>query len=221
MSGSKAAADLVRIGKGLNLVVDHLVSRSKPEVVARVKRAQFHLTELFKLAIEFRPDTSASGPPATEYTSPPASSSQQHTQEGYQDIHTRDVEPSHHPVSVPVPIPVHVVPAKSPQLKNEDLIGFPFVPDSSPPPSDYQYDRDMDRSAMKERMVPSSPMARLWGFGSLATRMAVSAATDSASRFITGTEATAGGRISDENAERLAEALCRYVIFYFTACALD
>lgn len=63
---------------------------------------------------------------------------------------------------------------------------------------------------MREREVPSTPLARMWGFGSLATRMVLGAVADNATQVITGTPASSSGsRISDKNAERLAEALCR------------
>jgi aarF domain-containing kinase len=63
---------------------------------------------------------------------------------------------------------------------------------------------------MREREVPSTPLARMWGFGSLATRMVLGAVADNAAQIFTGIPASSSGsRISDKNAERLAEALCR------------
>lgn len=59
---------------------------------------------------------------------------------------------------------------------------------------------------MRERAVPATPLGRMMGFGSLAMRMAVGTAMDRASSAITGV--TQDG-ISEDNAERLAEALCR------------
>lgn len=61
---------------------------------------------------------------------------------------------------------------------------------------------------MKARAVPASPTARLFGFGSLAVRMAVGVAKDNASKIISG-DSESGKRMSSENADRLAEALCR------------
>ena len=48
---------------------------------------------------------------------------------------------------------------------------------------------------------------RMWGFGSLGVRMAFGAVGDSAFRALSGETKTSS--ISDANAERLAEALCR------------
>jgi len=48
----------------------------------------------------------------------------------------------------------------------------------------------------------------MWGFGSLAVRLAAGAVTDNATRAMTGEKGNPGG-ISDANAELLAETLCR------------
>jgi hypothetical protein len=63
------------------------------------------------------------------------------------------------------------------------------------------------QSVMRERAVPSTQMSRFFGFGSLALRMAMGAAANTASNIISGN--SANSTISDGNAERLAEALCR------------
>ena len=65
---------------------------------------------------------------------------------------------------------------------------------------------------MRARAVPSSQIERMWGFGSLAARMAFGVVTESASRTFNGesnTNTTTRSSLSDTNAERLAEALCR------------
>ena len=59
--------------------------------------------------------------------------------------------------------------------------------------------------AMRERAVPATQAGRLFGFGSLAVRMAMGVAVERASNsFFGGPQQTT---ISDDNAERLAEAL--------------
>ena len=60
--------------------------------------------------------------------------------------------------------------------------------------------------AMRERAVPATQMGRLFGFGSLAVRMAFGAAVERASNSISGNQHQQS-YMSDENAERLAEAL--------------
>lgn len=79
-------------------------------------------------------------------------------------------------------------------LRSEDDVATEAV-DSSPKPS------------MKEREVPSTQVSRLVGFGSLAARMVVGKAAESATDLWNGTQSNR--RISDKNAERLAETLCR------------
>lgn len=60
--------------------------------------------------------------------------------------------------------------------------------------------------AMRERAVPATQMGRLFGFGSLAVRMALGVAVERASNSISGSQHQQS-YMSDENAERLAEAL--------------
>eukprot|EP01036_Dinobryon_divergens_P031983 gene31983-41482_t len=62
--------------------------------------------------------------------------------------------------------------------------------------------------AMRERAVPATQMGRLFGFGSLAVRMAMGVAVERATNSISGSQQQQS-YISDDNAERLAEALCR------------
>lgn len=59
---------------------------------------------------------------------------------------------------------------------------------------------------MNERRVPSSPFARVAGFSGLAARMVAGAAVENISAVFSGQSAS---KISDANAERLADALCR------------
>ncbi|KAJ1439368.1 ubiquinone biosynthesis protein [Ochromonadaceae sp. CCMP2298] len=60
---------------------------------------------------------------------------------------------------------------------------------------------------MQERAVPATQLGRFMGFGSLAVRMAMGEAIDRASHAMSGD--TGPRYISEQNAERLAESLCR------------
>ena len=60
---------------------------------------------------------------------------------------------------------------------------------------------------MRERSVPSSQMQRVIGFGSLAASMGIGALSENVTNFFSNNKPSQG--ISDANAERLAEALCR------------
>jgi aarF domain-containing kinase len=88
----------------------------------------------------------------------------------------------------------------------------PLAPPPAPPPV-----------ARRKRRVPSSPLARMWGFGGLAASLAAGTVADAVTRSVRsalGTApppaTTADGRpvlysalLSEANAERLALALCR------------
>jgi len=63
----------------------------------------------------------------------------------------------------------------------------------------------MNAAAMRERAVPATQIGRFLGFGSLAVRMAMGVAVEKASSTLSGTSKNT--YISDDNAERLAEAL--------------
>ena len=87
-----------------------------------------------------------------------------------------------------------------------DPIGFPQTQEALP--SEAAPVTVVNTKAMRARTVPSSQFARMIGFGSLAARMAFGVATEAASRAVIGSESSSRS-ISDANADRLAEALCR------------
>jgi hypothetical protein len=77
---------------------------------------------------------------------------------------------------------------------------------AAPPHVDPVQDYHSSHPAWKERHVPSSPLSRILGFGSLAAKLAVGTATE-----IVRTGGKGGTRqalISDSNTERLVDALC-------------
>ena len=88
-----------------------------------------------------------------------------------------------------------------------DPTGFSSIP-SIDMASTQPMPPSVDRKAMKESEVPSTQFARVLNFGSLATRMAMGVATDNVSRAMQG-DFSRKRSISDDNAEVLAEALCR------------
>ena len=66
------------------------------------------------------------------------------------------------------------------------------------------------KKAMRERAVPSSPLARVLGFGSLAAGLAWGTVAESVRRAGSGSDGSMrSAAMSDANAERLAEALAR------------
>lgn len=88
------------------------------------------------------------------------------------------------------------------EVVEEDIIGFDSIREDSVAVEV----KTNSSSLMREQPVPSSQLGRLAGFGSLAVRMAFGEIYSRASTTIYG---DSGSKISEENAERLAEALCR------------
>ena len=58
MANKMISHDLVRVFKGVGLVVDHLVIINKSGLKDKISRAQFHAGELMKVAMEIRGDIS-------------------------------------------------------------------------------------------------------------------------------------------------------------------
>lgn len=89
--------------------------------------------------------------------------------------------------------------------EQNDPIGFDKIKEHEQPMGvDTQA---MHASQMRERSVPSTPVARMVGFGGLALRLAMGEAMDRANHALSG--ASGPRTISDESADRLAESLCR------------
>jgi hypothetical protein len=74
--------DLVRVFKGVGLVVDHLVVMNKSGLREKISRAQFHVSELMKVGFEIRSDMSSSAESEntqTNHVSPPATNKSTHS----------------------------------------------------------------------------------------------------------------------------------------------
>jgi hypothetical protein len=186
--------DLSRVLKGASLVIDQVLLRSRPEVAWRMERARFHLGELFKVIVEI-----------TREQRPGVDN--KHSED--HDSHYRD---TYNTVSDEVATPNNTVrePEKPAPIVEVDPIGFSKIntnDDSGFAAEDKLKMETERKNRMHERAVPSTQFGRLVGFGSLAFRMAMGEAVDRASHAMSG---NSGPRyISDENAERLAESLCR------------
>jgi hypothetical protein len=247
MSGT----DLIRVARGLGLVLDRMVSLNKPGVVEKLGRAQFHLTELMKVVIDIRADMTTNANPVsvsrntTEVSNPHLNVEIQKQNdikiEKQNDIKIENfsvpetkckinsdkpkgkpvlvADKAIHAVTPAVVMQVNVAPVISapvleretnvkPIESQEDLIGFESVAvDNANANNRIRLETTVNVKAMRERAVPATQLERMWGFGSLAARMAAGAVAESASRAITGQANSS--RLSEENAERLAEALCR------------
>jgi hypothetical protein len=188
-------SDLSRILKGATLVIDQIVLRSRPEVAWRFQRATFHLKELFKVVIELASESRRAVKDQTD--------GQQSTRTGHSADGT----------VVGNAVKGESTSASKQEFQNQpveetDPIGFSRISNLDEQFLHYDDGPDDDRKkSMHERAVPSTQFGRMLGFGSLAFRMAMGEAVDRASHAISG---DSGPRhISDENAERLAESLCR------------
>mmetsp|Transcript_242 Transcript_242/g.294 ORF Transcript_242/g.294 Transcript_242/m.294 type:complete len:641 (-) Transcript_242:146-2068(-) len=241
--------DLVRVFRGVGLVVDQLVAHNKSGLREKVSRAQFHASELMKVAFEIRTDMANNDNKSSEHDHS-YSSSTHPTVENSHDFHSPpsspvpptpfittpipstpfvspitaplpmtvstppsiDSPPLHEAsnVSIPISIQDYVKPAEVKHVENtktEDLIGFdPAIKNAEKKTTPAGVVNGVRTSSMRERAVPATPLGRMWGFGSLGVRMALGAAGDSVSRTLSGDDKKG---ISDANAERLAEALCR------------
>ena len=124
--------DLVRVFKGVGLVVDHLVVMNKYGLREKITRAQFHVSELMKVGYEIGGDMSS-----TEAKS--------HTEESHRTGHHGDQKHDHYaPSSVVHPttsasaapyVPPFVTTPKEPSSANV-AAAVPFMPPSVTAPRD-------------------------------------------------------------------------------------
>ena len=92
--------------------------------------------------------------------------------------------------------------------KEKDLFGFSSLKNSD------RHDKDLlsiiqnqPKVQMREREVPSTQFQRAMGFGGMASSIGLGIISDRIGNMISGNDSNQ--KISDQNAERLAEALCR------------
>ena len=104
-------------------------------------------------------------------------------------------------------------PTQSEAASPADLIGFSAIQGEELKVKIDPQSSNARKTMMREQPVPSTQLGRLMGFGSLAARMMVGAAVDRVT--YTGGGGTKDSKksyryqMSEQNAERLAEALCR------------
>jgi aarF domain-containing kinase len=179
--------DVNRILKGASIVIDRVVARNRPEMAWRLERARFHLGELFKVVLDIAQDRTMNKVKPDENMSSKSNIHESKTP-NFNDKNTNA------PAAAPKPVVV-------------DPIGFSKVDETEDASARAATFESNDKKQMRERAVPSTQMGRFMGFGSLAVRMAMGEAVDRASHALSGN--TGPRYISDENAERLAESLCR------------
>lgn len=191
--------DVTRILRGVSMVVDQIVLRKQPDLALKVERLSYHLNEMFKVIMDYKTIENESG-------------SRDHQSSSSSGNYSTDTHKN------------NVIKANIIIEEEVDLIGFKKIQqptmstvttkeDQQQPPvitttTDNRENNTVDvKKQMRERAVPSTQVGRLFGFGSLAMRMAMGEVVDRASNALAGN--TGPRMISDENADRLAEALCR------------
>jgi aarF domain-containing kinase len=208
-------SEFQRVLLGAKMVMDHAVKRMTPELRHKMERNFTHVADLLGTLQEISRSVAANARCADK----PSSSDNIHHE--HSPIEKSDRSATVSSVS-PMFIGVNIgSPSFSQEKSNRDqktlhqnipkvepdLIGFSAVKDDETANiSDVAQKVDKEK-VMRERAVPSSQIGRMVGFGSLAVRMALGEVVDRASHAFSGNE---GPRVlSDENAERLAESLCR------------
>eukprot|EP01041_Mallomonas_annulata_P001897 gene1897-3674_t len=201
-------ADLIRVLRGVTIVAEKIVAKNGPDVMQKFQRAMYHASEL---ALAFREISTDLTERKTVETVPTTHDFSNSTMNDFQydkKAENFDISSMNQSSMKAENIP----PAnKHDELKypntqiNDDLIGFSRVQFTD---SSSSLLEENVTTIMRERSVPSTQISRMWGFGSVAVRMAAGAAADNVSRLVTGADGSSS-RLSEENAERLAEALCR------------
>jgi aarF domain-containing kinase len=208
--------DAVKVSRGLSLVIDSLIKRNQNGVADKLIRLQFHATEIMKVFADFSHEIGTAREASQTAGPPPSSSS---PVDGFASV---DVSAAAAAAAAAAASSVSADTLTTESTKSSiktpiesDPIGFSALdPDDVKEEPEPVIDNPFaDRSAMRERAVPSTQFERAFGFGSLAVRMAGGVLQDRASKLISGmdTDSASSGaaRMSEQNAERLAETLCR------------
>jgi aarF domain-containing kinase len=171
--------DAFAVLKGLKLVTDAAIRNGKPDVINRLKTVQAHLKDMAEMLIEVFQDSASNPTKSNQEKSTSAKTNDESSNNATQKMKAR-----------------------------LDPTGFADIAESITSSIEDLSDEVLDRSKMRERAVPSSQIERVVGFGSLAARMSLGAVSNRALQFFSGNDSPRSS-LTDENAERLAETLCR------------
>ena len=195
--------DVTRILRGVSMVVDQIVLRKQPDFALKVERLTYHLNEMFKVIMDYK-------------TIENESSNNQSSSSSSNNYSSSSSVSSNFTTNTAIKTNIII------EEEEVDLIGFKKIqqpttvnatdhqqqpPIITTPVTDNRENNVDVKKQMRERAVPSTQVGRLFGFGSLAMRMAMGEVVDRASNALAGN--TGPRMISDDNADRLAEALCR------------
>ena len=205
--------DVTRILRGVSMVVDQIVLRKQPDFALKVERLTYHLNEMLKVIMDYKTIENESS-----NSNQRSQSSSNERSTSVSNIFTMNSNTDNNNNVIKANIII--------EEEEVDLIGFkkmmqqPATSIEMETVISTQHQEPVQKTVtdnrenivdvkkqMRERAVPSTQVGRLFGFGSLAMRMAMGEVVDRASSALAGN--TGPRMISDDNADRLAEALCR------------
>ncbi|ETV76745.1 Atypical/ABC1/ABC1-A protein kinase [Aphanomyces astaci] len=189
--------DWIRVLRGVGLVAEQVAKNSKP-LEEQSKRVLSHAADLITLA----PQLFTSVPPTlSEPSATTSATDDDNLQHEFSSLST--TTPSNDVASTALP-PASPAPEVPPST--------PSQPYSPPRPQPTQLEAlrpSIEAKEWTEKHVPSSPLARIVGFGALAARLAVGTATAVIqNQGSSEKKSIHQAFVSDANAERLADALC-------------
>lgn len=199
-------SDITRVLRGARMVVAAARRSGTVDAVSGYDRLRTHIAQMVhnvQQHYEQQETPSTAGTDPTGPTAAPVTS----------PIRTATINEVVAPVSItpvePTPQAAVVHPTTPPLGRHHvvDPIGFEGISGDAGAEAIREA---MSRSSpvnMRERSIPSSQLSRLFGFGSLGVRMAVGIASENVSSLLSG--GPTSSTMSDQNAERLAETLCR------------
>lgn len=199
--------DVTRILRGVSMVVDQIVLRKQPDFALKVERLTYHLNEMLKVIMDYKTIENES---SNSNQSSSSSSDNRSSSVSNNFIMNNDTDNNNNVIKANIIL----------EEEEVDLIGFKKMIQQPATVISTEHQEPVIKTItdnrenvvdvkkqMRERAVPSTQVGRLFGFGSLAMRMAMGEVVDRASNALAGN--TGPRMISDDNADRLAEALCR------------
>jgi len=192
---AQTSKDAIRVLQGLRLVLQQMAARGTPAAAAHIQSAVTHATDLAQslsalscqLVKEF-PSRGSAQPSMEEIL--------RAMQQQQQPQSPQSGASASQPQAPATPADIEAVKATA----SVDPLGWSKVT----PPSDGLTAAHNAMPNVRETAVPSSQLSRMLGFGSLAARMALGAASEKL-LFSSSDQS----RVSQRNAERLSETLCK------------
>ena len=187
--------DSIRIFRGIKLITDQIVRTHGPQTVERSSRLMYHIQEVLKTMHSFGVQA-----PISNIVSPDSSIKDCSMSESVSRTEVKNESFEEHSNTNEI--------GKIEKLKSPSSLGFERLRVSESDVSNFS--NEVSRNVkMKERTVPATRIERVLGFSSLAIKMGSNFIAENISGYINGNNPGTGSKLSDSNAENLAEALCR------------